>query len=63
MAPSAGGQNQAGIVVAHEGVGGLQGGGGDAGNAPRQGPRPSAARRTTFTVSRMQFTALGWGRR
>ena len=28
---------------------------------PAGAPAPSAARRTTFTVSRMQFTALGWG--
>ena len=29
--------------------------------APAGAPAASAARRTTFTVSRMQFTALGWG--
>ena len=50
--PAAGGQNQAGIVVAHEGVGGLQGGGGDAGNAPRRGSRP--LRRPAHHVHRLQ---------
>ena len=28
---------------------------------PSGAPAPSAARRTTSTVSRMQFRALGWG--
>ena len=28
---------------------------------PAGAPALSAARRTTFTVSKMQFTALGWG--
>ena len=28
---------------------------------PGGAPAPSAARRTTFTVSKIQFRALGWG--
>ena len=36
---AAGGQDQPGGVVAHEGVGGLNGGGGNAGDGPRRCPR------------------------
>ena len=37
------------------------GGGWMRGRPPAGAPALSAARRTTFTVSKMQFTARGWG--